>query len=333
MAQFMFKRLLSVVPVLFGLIILMFLLSRVMPGDAIRLSLGPNATAQQIAALQEKMGLDQPLLLQFWDYLTGLLQGDMGMSLRTGRNVLLDIRETLPATMELAIVSMVLSVIIGVPLGVLAAVRHNKWMDHLIRLLSLSGTALPRFWLAILLQLVFAYWFNFLPVISRGAVEVEVISGFRLLDSVLTGNWSGLWDSARHLVLPSFALALSTSAQIMRMTRSNMMDQLGQDYVVAARSYGLPGGLISNAYMLKNAFISVLTTIGMQLGSLLGNAFLVESVFGWPGMAQYAIQGIMFKDYNAIIGVTLVIGIFFALINVVVDLLYGILDPRIKVGR
>lgn len=333
MAQFMIKRLLSIIPVLFGLIVLMFLLSRVMPGDAIRLSLGPDATAQQIAALKEKMGLDQPVLIQFWDYIRGLLLGDMGMSLRTERNVLLDIRDTLPATMELSIVSMILSVAVGVPLGVLAAVRRNKWADHLIRILSLSGTALPRFWLAILLQLVFAYWLNVLPVISRGSVPVDSITGFRLLDSALTANWRGFLDSARHLILPALALSVSTMAQIMRMTRSNMLDQINKDYVVAATSYGLPAALISNRYMLKNAFISVLTTIGMQLGSLLGNAFLVESVFGWPGMAQYAIQGILFKDYNAIIGVTLVIGIFFALINVVIDLLYGMLDPRLKVQR
>ncbi|MFC4596840.1 ABC transporter permease [Cohnella hongkongensis] len=332
MTRFISRRLLAMVPVLFGLIVLMFLLSRLMPGDAIRLSLGPDATAQQIRDLEEKMGLTKPLVLQFTDYMTGLLQGDMGVSLRTGRNVLLDIRETLPATLELALFSMALSVLIGVSLGVAAAVRNNKWSDHLIRLVSLSGTALPRFWLAILLQLVFAYWLNLLPVISRGAVEVERITGLRLLDSLMTFNGAGFLDSLKHLILPSLALAISTSAQIMRMTRANMLDQIHKDYVIAARAYGLPPSLV-NRYMLKNAFISVLTTIGMQLGSLLGNAFLVESVFGWPGLAQYAIQGLMFKDYNAIIGVTLVIGIFFALINVVIDLLYGWLDPRIKVGR
>lgn len=332
MGRFIGKRVLGIIPTILGLVLLIFLLSRLMPGDSVRLALGPEATQEQILAFEEKLGLNDPLIIQFFDYIRGLFSGDMGLSLRSGRNVLLDIKETFPATLELSLVAMTISVIVGVPLGVYSAVRNNRFSDHVIRLVSLSGIALPRFWLAILLQLIFSYWLNLFPVIGRGNVPVDTITGLRLVDSLLTANLSGFTDSFIHLLLPAIALSIATSAQIIRMTRTNMIDQMNKDYVLAAESYGLPEDLVYQRYMLKNAFISVLTTIGMQLGSLIGNAFLVETVFGWPGMAQYAINGILYKDYNAIIGVTLVIGLFFVLINVVVDLLYGFFDPKIKLN-
>ncbi|MGX6980234.1 ABC transporter permease [Vagococcus elongatus] len=330
MGRFIGKRLFGIIPTLFGLILLIFLLSRIMPGDSVRLALGPEATPEQIVAMEEKLGLNNPIPIQFINYIRGLFTGDMGMSLRTGRNVLLDIKETFPATFELSLISMIISVAVGVPLGILSAIKNNNWADHLIRIFSLSGIALPRFWLAILLQLVFSYWLGVFPVIGRGTIEVANITGLRIIDSLITGNIAGLSDSLLHILLPALSLSMATAAQIMRMTRTNMLDQVNKDYVLAAESYGLPENLVYKRYMLKNAFISVLTTIGMQFGSLIGNAFLVETVFGWPGMAQYAIQGIMYKDYNAITGVTLIIGFFFVIINVIVDLLYGLFDPRIK---
>lgn len=330
MIRFIGKRVLGLIPTILGLILLIFLLSRIMPGDSVRLALGPEATQEQVVAMENKLGLNDPLIVQFFNYVKGLFTGDMGLSLRSGRNVLTDIKETLPATLELSLVAMLISVLVGVPLGVYSAVKNNKISDHIIRVVSLSGIALPRFWLAILLQLIFSYWLNLFPVIGRGNVFVETVTGLRLVDSLITGNFAGFTDSLTHILLPAIALSVATAAQIIRMTRTNMIDQMNKDYVLAAESYGLPEDLVYQRYMLKNAFISVLTTIGMQLGSLIGNAFLVEAVFGWPGMAQYAIQGIMYKDYNAIIGVTLVIGLFFVLINVVVDMLYGFFDPKIK---
>lgn len=330
MIRFIGKRVLGLIPTILGLILLIFLLSRIMPGDSVRLALGPEATQEQVVAMENKLGLNDPLIVQFFNYVKGLFTGDMGLSLRSGRNVLTDIKETLPATLELSLVAMLISVLVGVPLGVYSAVKNNKISDHIIRVVSLSGIALPRFWLAILLQLIFSYWLNLFPVIGRGNVFVETVTGLRLVDSLITGNFAGFTDSLTHILLPAIALSVATAAQIIRMTRTNMIDQMNKDYVLAAESYGLPEDLVYQRYMLKNAFISVLTTIGMQLGSLIGNAFLVEAVFGWPGMAQYAIQGIMYKDYNAIIGVTLVIGLFFVFINVVVDMLYGFFDPKIK---
>jgi peptide/nickel transport system permease protein len=318
MGRFIGKRILGLIPTILGLILLIFLLSRIMPGDSVRLALGPEATQEQIVAMENQLGLHDPLPVQFFNYIKGLFVGDMGLSLRSGRNVWLDIKETFPATFELSLISMIISVAVGIPLGIYSAVKNNKISDHIIRIVSLSGIALPRFWLAILLQLIFSYWLGIFPVIGRGNVAVESITGLRFTDSFI------------HILLPAIALSIATAAQIIRMTRTNMIDQMNKDYVLAAESYGLPENLVYQRYMLKNAFISVLTTVGMQFGSLIGNAFLVEAVFGWPGMAQYAIQGILYKDYNAIIGVTLVIGLFFVLINVIVDLLYGFFDPKIK---
>ena len=333
MQKYILKRLLWMIPTLVGLSLLIFLLSRLMPGDSVRLAAGTDATAEQIAALEEKMGLNQPLYVQYFKYMFGLFRGDWGYSLRTQHNVFTDIRNTFAATFELSLCSMILAVLIGVPLGVLAAVKNNKFADHFIRIFSLSGIALPRFWLAILFQLMFSYVLALFPVIGRGDIVPRTITGLRIVDSLITFNFPALLDSIKHIILPAISLSIASAAQIMRLTRTSMMEQLNKEYITAAFSYGLPQNLITNKYMLKNAFISVLTTIGMQFGSLIGNAFLVETVFGWPGMAQYSISGLLYKDYNAIIGVTLVIGILFALINLAVDLAYGLLDPQIRLGK
>jgi peptide/nickel transport system permease protein len=328
--EYLAKRILHIIPVLIGLSILIFLLSRIMPGDSIRLTLGPEATEQQIEQMRDDMGLNDPLPIQYFDYIIGVFQGDMGDSLRTDRNVATDIKEALPATLELVILSMVIAIGLGVPLGVISAVRKDKWEDHATRVVALSGIALPRFWLAIMLQIVFAYWFSLLPVVGRGDIPPTEITGMRLFDSLLTLDFPAFFNSLKHIILPAIALSIATLAQIMRLTRSNMLEQLNKDYILAAKSYGLPKGMIVYKYMLKNAFTSTLTIIGLSFGSLLGNAFLVEAVFGWPGIAQYGVQGVVYKDYNAIVGVTMIIGIAFAVGNLIVDMLYGILDPRIK---
>ncbi len=321
------------IPTLIGLSLLIFALTHIIPGDSVKLAAGTDATQEQIAQLTEKMGLDQPVYMQYLNYVGGLFKGDWGYSLRTQHNVYQDIRESFAATFELCLVGMIIAVLLGVPLGVLAAVRNNKFTDHLIRMVSLSGIAIPRFWLAILLQFIFSYILGIMPVIGRGNIVPMHITGLWLLDSLLTLNFPAFFDSLKHITIPAFSLAIASAAQIMRLTRTNMMEQLNKEYIVAARSYGLPNNLIINKYMLKNAFITILSIIGMQFGSLIGNAFLVETVFGWPGMASYSIAGLMYKDYNAIIGVTMVIGIIFAIINLVVDLIYSILDPRIRLGK
>ncbi len=330
--DYLIKRLLHVIPVLLGLSILIFVISRVMPGDPVRLALGPEATKEQIEQLRQEMGLDQPLHLQYVNYVKGVAHGNLGQSLRTHRDVSKDLIERFPATLELTAVAMVFAVLLGVPLGVRAAIRQDKAEDQVSRLIALSGVALPRFWLGILLQLVFAYYLGLLPTIDRAASPPEHITGLYLLDSVLTWNWRAFWDSLVHIALPAFTLSLATLAQIMRLTRASMIDQMRQDYVMAARTYGLPEGLITYKYMLKNAFTSTLTIIGLTYGFLLGNAFLVETVFSWPGMAQYGVQAVIYKDFNAVVAVTMVIGTAYVLVNLVIDMLYGYLDPRVKYG-
>lgn len=326
-------RILQMIPTLIGLSLLIFALTRIIPGDSVKLAAGTDATPEQVAELTKKMGLDQPVYKQYLLYMKGLFQGDWGYSLRTQHNVFQDIKESFSATFELCLVGMMLAVLLGVPLGVLAAVKNNKLTDHIIRILSLTGIAMPRFWLAILLQFVFCYILGILPVIGRGTLVPTQITGLWLIDSLITLNFPAFFDSLKHILIPAISLAIASAAQIMRMTRTNMLEQLNKEYIVAARSYGLPNDLVVNKYMLKNAFITIISIIGMQFGSLIGFAFLVEAVFGWPGMASYSIAGLMYKDYNAIIGVTMVIGIIFAVINLAVDLVYGLLDPRIRLGN
>lgn len=320
------------IPVLFGISILIFILSRVVPGDPVRLALGPEATQEQVEAYRRELGLDKPLHIQYLNYLRGLTRGQLGRSLRTNRDVIKDIRDFFPATFELTTVAMLFAILVGVPLGVTSALRKDAWQDQSTRVLALSGVALPRFWLGILLQLVFAYWLGLLPTIGRATQPPRAITGLYLLDSILTGDARAFWDSLKHIALPAFTLSLATLAQVMRLTRASMIEQMRAEYIQAARAYGLPENLIVYKYMLKNAFTSTLTIIGLTYGFLLGNAFLVEFVFAWPGMAQYGAQAVIYKDFNAVVAVTTVVGLAYVLVNFAVDLLYGLLDPRIRLG-
>lgn len=330
MKEFMIKRTLLIIPVLFGLSILIFTLTRIIPGDAVRLALGPQATEEQIESMREQLGFNDSFITQYLNYITGLFQGEWGLSLRTSRDVFTDIVNTFPATLELTTVAMFLAIIIGVPLGVISAIRKDSALDHFTRIFGLVGVAMPRFWLGIMLQIVFAYWLAMFPIIGRGEIEPTHITGLRIFDSLITLNMQALIDSVQHIILPAIALSLGAVAQIMRLTRSSMLEQLNKDYILASKSYGLPKNAVIYKYMLKNSVTSTLTVIGMTYGTLLGNAFLVEAVFSWPGMAQYGIQAVIYNDYNAIIGVTIVIGIAFAIVNLIVDILYSYFDPRIK---
>ncbi len=328
--DYLARRVLMMVPTLLGLSLLIFLLSRVMPGDPILLALGPEARPEQVEQLRREMGLDRPLHVQYLRYLQGVLRGDFGRSLRTHRPVAQDLRDFLPATVELTSVAMLFAILIGVPLGVTAAVRRDGMVDHLSRWVALSGVAMPQFWLAILLQLVFGYYLRQLPLIGRGSIVPARITGLYLVDSLVTGDLAAFWNSLRHLVLPAFTLSLATAAQIMRMTRAGMVGQMRRDYVLAARSYGLPYNLVVYRYMLKNAITSTLTIIGLTYGFLLGNCFVVETVFAWPGIAAYGAHAVIYKDFNAVVAVTLVVGVAYAIVNLAIDVLYGFLDPRVR---
>ncbi|MFC5972966.1 ABC transporter permease [Halomarina salina] len=331
--DYLVRRALQAVPVVFGLSILIFLISRVVPGDPVRLALGPQATQEQVTRLRREMGLNQPLPEQYLDWLVGVLQGDWGMSLRTNNNVFSDIVGRLPATLELTLVTLFFAVLLAIPFGVVAGTNKDRWQDHLSRIVALFGVSMPRFWVAIVLQMIFVVTLGLLPLsgrLSDGVAPPPAVTHLYLVDSLLAGQFGTFVDAAKHLVLPAFALGLATLAQVMRLIRSDMIDETKKDYVLAAQAYGLPSNLIEYKYMLRNAFTSSLTVIGLALGFLLGNAFLVEIVFAWPGMARYGVQAILYQDFNAIVGVTIVIGIVFVTTNFAVDLLYGYLDPRVR---
>lgn len=327
---YLLRRTLHLIPVLLGLSVLIFILSRVIPGDPVRLALGLEATAEQVNQLRRQMGLDRPLVVQFVSYLTGALRGDFGYSLRTHRNVAQDLLDFFPATLELTSVAMLISVAVGVPLGILAAVRKDALPDHVSRILALIGVALPRFWLAILLQLALAYYLRLLPTIGRGPAPPLHFTGLYLVDSLAALRLDAFWTSLKHLAMPAFALSVGTLAQVMRLIRAGMIEETRRDYALAARSYGLPANLIIYKYLLKNAFTATLTILGLSYGFLLGNAFLVEVVFAWPGLAFYGVDALRFKDFNGVIAVTLVIGAAYAVVNLLTDILYGYVDPRVR---
>ena len=321
------------IPVLFSLLLLIFIIARIIPGDPVRAALGPGATPEQVESLRQRLGLDKPLHEQFWNYIAGLVtRGDLGLSLETTSGVTPILIHRFPASFELVTVSLLISIIVGIPLGIIAATHRNKGLDYLSRLVAIFGVATPRFWLAIMLQIVFAYYLGFLPIIGRAeyGLTPSRITGLYLLDSILTFNITAFSSSVTHLVLPALSLAVGPIAQITRMVRSGMIEQGRKDYVLMERANGLPRNLVLYKYMLKNAFTSTLSVIGLMYGYMLGGAFIVEAVFSWPGIASAGVKAVLAKDFNMIIGVTLVMGLWYVIINFAVDILHSYIDPRIR---
>lgn len=327
------RRLLASIGVLFGVSILIFVIARVIPGDPARIALGPMASQEQVESLRKELYLDRPLPLQYLEFVKRLLQGNLGMSLYTKRDVTADLTEFFPATLELVLVGGVLMVLVGLPLGILAAYYRNRWPDNLARILSLLGVVTPSFVWAIFLILVFAYWVAVLPVAGRlgdAFLPPPRVSGMVTLDALLAGQWATFWDALQHMILPATALAMASLGQAARLTRANMLDTYSKPYIEMARAFGIRESTIAFKYALRPAMIPTLTILGLDLAAMLGGAFLVEAVFNWPGMARYAVQAIIRKDLNAIVGTTLVIAAFFLLVNIVVDLVVGYVNPRIR---
>ncbi|UCH26930.1 MAG: ABC transporter permease [Trueperaceae bacterium] len=331
--QYVARRLVQLVPTLFGLLILIFAIARIMPGDPVRLALGPEATQEQVEAFRRELGLDQPLWRQFVSYVSGLAKGDFGTSIRTFRSVGQDMKDTLAATLELVIAALVIAVVLGIPVGILTAIYRDSWVDNLARAVAISGVALPRFWVGIMLQVSVAAGLGIFPIIGRDGGEVpNTVTGFYTVDALLQGDL-GLFGSAlRYLILPAFTLALPTAAQLARLTRASMIEALRQQYVLVHRAYGIRRSRIAWHFALRNSLTSVLTLLGLTFGALIENAVLVEVVFSWPGISAYGAAAVLAKDFNAVVGVTLVIGVAFLLANLIVDLLYGVLDPRVRYG-
>jgi ABC-type dipeptide/oligopeptide/nickel transport system permease component len=323
------RRCLWMPPTLFGLLLIVFAVSHVIPSDPARIMAGENATAEQIINIRHQYGLDQPLPLQFLHYVQGVLQGDMGTSLFTQRPVAEDLLARLPATMELALYAMALAVLAGVPLGVVAALQRNSWFDHVVRLITVAGLAMAAFWLAILLQLLFSMQLGLTPV--QGRIDgwgPDPITGFFTIDAVLRGDWQTLFGAGRHLVLPTLTLALPAIATIVRFTRAGMINVMSSNFVFYQVAMGIPRRRIVWKYLLRAALIGTLTQIGLIFGNLIANAVVVETVFDWPGLGSFAVNSILHSDYNAVMSFTVFAGVMFILTNLAVDIAQTLLDPR-----
>ncbi len=326
------RRLFFLVFVLFGLSIITFGLSRLVAGDPARMIAGPRSSPSQLEAVRERYGLNDPVPVQYVNYVTDALRFDFGDSTATRRPVSEDLKRYLPATAELGLAAFLLATLVGVPLGVLSAVRRDTWIDHLSRFISISGLALPVFWLAIMAQFVFFGKLQWLPDGERLPQSVDpptTITSLYTVDALLTANWEVLGTAAKHLLLPAVVLAYGSLAVITRMVRGGMLEVLNQDYVRTARAKGLEQGVVIFRHALKNAMLPTVTSIGLQVGLLLSGAFLVELVFSWPGIGRYAVTAIEKIDYNGIMATTLVIAAIFVVMNLIVDILYLFLDPRI----
>ena len=327
------RRLIFLVFVLFGLSLITFGLSHIVPGDPARLMAGPRASKSAVAKIREKYGLADPLPVQYVNYVQGIFRGDLGTSFTTRRPVLDDIKRYLPATIELGLVAFTLSTLIGIPLGVLSSVNRDKLPDHVARFISISGLALPVFWLAIMAQFIFFGRLGWLPDGARIPIGTDPppnVTGLYTIDSLLAGNWELFKLSLTHLILPATVLAYGSLAVITRMVRGGMLEVLNQDYIRTARAKGISGNGVIYGHALKNAMLPTVTSLGLQIGLLLSGAFLVEIVFSWPGIGRYAVEAIQRLDYNATMATTLIIALIFVLMNLVVDILYLFLDPRIS---
>jgi peptide/nickel transport system permease protein len=323
------RRIMWMPPTLFGLVLIVFAISHVIPSDPARVMAGENAPAEQVQVLRHKYGLDLPLPQQFLRYVGDTATGNMGTSLFTQRPVAEDLWSRLPATLELALYAMVIAVVGGVPLGVVAAVRRNSLLDHVVRVATITGLAMAAFWLAILLQLLFSMWLGLTPV--QGRIDgwgPDPITGFYTIDAMLRGDWETLGQSLRYLALPMLTLALPAMATIVRFTRAGVLNVMSSNFVFYQTAMGLPRRRVVWKYILRSALIGTLTQIGLIFGNLIAGAVVVETVFDWPGLGSFAVNSILQSDYNAIMGFTLFVGVVFILVNLLVDVAQAVLDPR-----
>ncbi len=334
MARYIARRLLNLIPVLLGITLLVFVFLHLIPGDPAVVMAGERATPDQVAALREQLGLNKPLPLQYLVFLGNLLRFNFGTSIITGVPIAEEIRIRWPATFELSVAAMLVAVILGIPAGVLAAVRKNSAVDNLTMSGSLLGVSLPVYWLGLLLVYLFAVNLHWLPPSGRLSIDAgfnfKPITGFYVLDALLQGNFRVLKDVLAHLVLPALTLGTIPLAILARITRSAMLEVLSQDYIRTARAKGLLERWVIFKHALKNALLPVVTIIGLQFGTLLGGAILTETIFSWPGIGSWIYEGILSRDYPVVQGGVVFVAIAFVLINLLVDLSYAFLDPRIQ---
>lgn len=332
MLRFVLRRLALMVPVLVGLSLLLFAWVRALPGDPARALLGERATPDGIARVNAAYGFDQPLFVQYFTYVKALLHGDFGSSIQTGRPVMDSFLERFPATIELGLAALLLAVVVGVPLGYLAARHQGRALDTAVVSGSLLGVVTPVFFLAILLKLVFADQLHWLPTAQRQNPRIEAthITNFYVLDGLMTREWDAAWDALVHLALPAIALGTIPLAIIVRITRASVAEVMNEDYVRTAESKGLTATVISRRHILRNALLPVVTTIGLQAGLLFSGAVLTETVFSFNGIGQYLFEAIGQRDYPVLQGFIIFIAIVYSLINLLVDVAYGVIDPRVR---
>ena len=332
---FLAKRLVHSIFVLLGLSIVIFLIARIVPGDPVRLAVGARAPQWVVDNMREHMHLNEPLHIQYGYWLRDALQGDFGVSLVTRRGVAEDIREFFPATLEVALFSLLISVTGALGFGTISARNKDRWADNAIRVFSYLGVVTPSFVFAIIFLLIFAFVLDWLPAIGRlsnGLVLPPRVTGMVTIDALLVGDFEVLWDAIKHIIMPALALAMGSMAQEARITRASMADNLTKDYIASARALGVSEGLIMRRFLLKPSLIPTVSILGLDFAAGMGNAFLVELIFNWPGLSRYGMNAMLSKDLNAISGVILTFGVVFVVVNIVVDIVVAQLDPRIRLS-
>ncbi len=336
MLRFLLTRLSLVIPTFFGMTLLAFFLIRLVPGDPNETMAGERGIdAARHAKLLHEYGLDRPVIVQYGIYIGRVLQGDLGKSIVTQTPVLNEFLALFPATIELALCAMLFALVIGIPAGIIAAVRRNTVLDHGVMGVSLTGYSMPIFWWGLLLILLFSVQLGWTPVSGRIAVKyfIEPTTGFLLIDSLLSGEKGAFWSAATHLILPTIVLGTNPLAVIARMTRSAMLEVLGEDYIRTARAKGLSTVRVVALHALRNALIPVVTVIGLQVGVLFTGAILTETIFSWPGVGKWLIEAISRRDYPVLQGGILLLGVIVMAVNLLVDITYGIINPRIRHQR
>ena len=333
MGKFILRRLLLLIPILFGLTAIIFVLARLLPGDPASAILGERATPEGLARVREALGLDRPLIEQYWMYISGFARLDLGSSFLTSRNVTDDFMQRFPATIELSIAAMTFALSLGIPLGLMTAKRRGGWVDQLGNVVSLVGISIPIFFLGLMLKWLFAIQFPILPDSGRiDLIEYSIprVTNFMTIDAMIAGDWGGVMDALRHLILPGIALGTIPLAIIMRITRASVIDVLNEDYVRTAYAKGLPERTIDGRHVLRNAMLPVVTVIGLQTGLLLGGAILTETIFGWAGVGKWIYDAVVNSDYQVIQSGVMLLALIFILVNLIVDVSYALLNPRIR---
>ena len=335
MLQTALKRIAASVPSLVGVVIVTFLLTRVLPGDTASYFAGPAATPEAIAEIRQKLGLDQSLPVQFWNYIGDLVHGNLGLSLTTGQPVVNEIAGRLPASAELTLAGLILALVIALPLGIVAALRQGSWVDHLCRVVATAGVSLPVFFTGLLFVYAFYFLLGWAPA-PLGRLDVfasapPTVTGFYLIDSLIARDFATFRATLAQLALPAITLAVFSLAPIARITRASMLAVLGSEFIRTARAAGLEPSTIVIRYALRNALLPIVTTLGMVFSFLLGANVLVEKVFAWPGIGSYAVEALIASDYAPVQGFVLAMAILYVFLNLCIDLLYGVIDPRVRI--